>query len=192
MSYLKLYLLTLLIVVGGVSVYSWNNVEPKSQPQNTSDKGITSQTVKPKPKQDKEILAQAKYLGLDVSDVALVKEEFEDPEQRAEYRMDKTIAMSAGADNVDLAHEYIHHYQSYKMSDQELKTLQKEAYRLYDNDAGMQYRMRWYDAKELSEYRYANELIAIYCTESSDNIITAYLVQACNNMIDRSKLVFIR
>lgn len=93
-----------------------------------------------------------------------------------------------------LAHEYMHvvwtrfgNVANYPRDYRE--TLGKELYRLYETDAYMQERVRVYAANDRLD---ANELLAFYCTESSDAYISQAILDVCNNYIRRDRLTFVR
>lgn len=84
-----------------------------------------------------------------------------------------------------VAHEYLHvAYGRIPNQDSVIKALKT----LYDSDAAMQQRLADYrtDGYLVSEY------FSYYCTESSDGYLSATVLKACNKMIDRSKLQFVR
>lgn len=85
-----------------------------------------------------------------------------------------------------VAHEYLHAAFT-RIPNQDSVIAEVES--LYANDGYMRQRMASY----ISGGRLnSSELFSVYCTESSDAYLTVAVVTACNQMIDRSTLVFVR
>lgn len=92
------------------------------------------------------------------------------------------------AEMVSVAHEYLHHAY-YGLDGATRARLDSELMSLYSSDIGMQKRMESYI--NMNTFR-ATELFSIYCTESSDQYMTEFVLEKCNKHIDRSVLHLLR
>ncbi len=165
------------------------------------------------PKQDQHLLDRLRTVARDTSliDKTTIEyvDNYEDGGQRGEHtnqtggsstNWQKVSSITVGRDLSQeeelrtLAHEYLHVVWVQfgnvgKYSNDFVPKLSDQLTSLYNNDQWMQQRMQWYvDHDALS----ANELFAIYCTESSDAYLSANVLSQCSIYIDRSKLTFVR
>ena len=166
-----------------------------------------------KPQQDQHLLDRLRTVARDTSliDKTTIEyvDNYEDGGQRGEHtsqtggastNWQKVSSITVGRNLSQeeelrtLTHEYLHVVWVQfgnidKYSDDFVPKLSGELTSLYDNDQWMHQRMQWYvDNGTFS----ANELFAIYCTESSDSYLSADILTQCSTYIDRSKLTFVR
>ena len=102
-----------------------------------------------------------------------------------------TIKRGLGAEEekVVVAHEYLHHVWEAEMDAQTLHDLTSQLMTLYGKDDWFKTRVATYSDTNMLM---PTELFAFYCTESSDQYLTQYVIDRCNTYIDRSTLRFIR
>jgi hypothetical protein len=88
-----------------------------------------------------------------------------------------------------VAHEYLHHIW-FKTLDSETKTkLTSDLISLYGKDPVMQELVKSYAEKQTLQ---PTELFSYYCTETSDSLLTPYIVSECNKYINRGTLQLTR
>lgn len=92
-------------------------------------------------------------------------------------------------EKVLVAHEYLHHIWETQIDSLVLHDLTSQLMTLYGKDDELQNRVATYsDTNMLSP----TELFAYYCTESSDQYLSQYVLSQCNKHINRGVLRFAR
>lgn len=92
-------------------------------------------------------------------------------------------------EKVVVAHEYLHHVWEAELDTQTLHDLTSQLMTLYGKDDWFKTRVATYSDTNML---LPTELFAFYCTESSDQYLTPYVIDACNKYINRNTLRFIR
>lgn len=88
-----------------------------------------------------------------------------------------------------VAHEYLHHIWFKTLDDTTKTKLTSDLISIYGRDPVMQERVKSYAEKQTLQ---PTELFSYYCTETSDKLLTPYIVSECNKYINRSALTFMR
>jgi len=88
-----------------------------------------------------------------------------------------------------VAHEYLHHVWEAELDPVTLHDLTSQLMTLYGKDGWFKTRVATYSDTNML---LPTELFAFYCTESSDQYLTPYVIGECNKYINRDTLRFIR
>lgn len=88
-----------------------------------------------------------------------------------------------------VAHEYLHHIWFKTLDDTTKTKLTSDLITIYGRDPVMQERVKSYAEKQTLQ---PTELFSYYCTESSDSLLTSYIVSECNKYINRGTLQITR
>ncbi len=97
--------------------------------------------------------------------------------------------LDAEEEKVVVAHEYLHHIWASELDQQALHDLTSQLMTLYGKDDWFKTRAATYSDTNML---LPTELFSFYCTESSDQYLTSYVVEQCGKYINRSTLRFIR
>jgi len=97
--------------------------------------------------------------------------------------------LSPEEEKVVVAHEYIHHVWESQLDPTTLHDLTSQLMTLYGKDEWFKTRVATYSDTNML---LPTELFAFYCTESSDQYLTQYVIDQCNTYIKRDALRFIR
>ena len=104
-----------------------------------------------------------------------------------------TITVKRGldpeAEKVLVAHEYLHHIWETQIDPKTLHDLTSQLMTLYGKDDALQNRVTTYSDTNML---LPTELFAYYCTESSDQYLSQYVLNQCNTYIKRSSLSLVR
>lgn len=102
-----------------------------------------------------------------------------------------TIKQGLGAEEekVVVAHEYLHHVWESQLDQTTLHDLTSQLMTLYGKDDWFKTRVATYSDTNML---LPTELFAFYCTESSDQYLTPYVINECSKHINRNTLRFIR
>ena len=181
------------IIVGGVSM---------------AGIGYKPSVAKPPTKQDFQLMKviaavggdPAKLANVSVSYVNDYKDGFEG--QSGEYVpyddydgnfSHGTITVKRGldpeAEKVVVAHEYLHHIWETQIDIKTLHDLTSQLMTLYGKDNSFQNRVTTYSDTNML---LPTELFAYYCTESSDQYVSQYVLDQCDIYVKRSVLKFAR
>lgn len=164
--------------------------------------------VKPPAKQDKKLMRVVSAIGGDseklkdvsVSYVNDYKGGFEG--QSGEYMpftdqegnfSHATITVKRGLnpeeEKVLVAHEYLHHIWETQIDPKTLHDLTSQLMTLYGKDDNFQNRVATYSDTNML---LPTELFAYYCTESSNQYLSQYVLSQCSKYINRNVLQFAR
>lgn len=92
-------------------------------------------------------------------------------------------------EKIVIAHEYLHHIWYSELDETTKENLSSHLISMYGNDLKMhEYMQEYADNGRL----YPTELFSYYCTESSDQFLTTYVLSECQKFIKRDQLVFLR
>lgn len=97
--------------------------------------------------------------------------------------------LDAEEEKVVTAHEYLHHVWEVELDTGTLHDLTSQLMTLYGKDEWFKTRVATYSDTNMLM---PTELFAFYCTESSDQYLTPYVIEKCNTYINRSTLRFVR
>lgn len=97
--------------------------------------------------------------------------------------------LDANEEKVLVAHEYLHHIWETQIDDKTLHDLTSQLMTLYGKDSDFQNRVTTYSDTNML---LPTELFAYYCTESSDQYLSQYVLEQCNRHIKRGALKFAR
>lgn len=97
--------------------------------------------------------------------------------------------LDANEEKVLVAHEYLHHIWETQTDDKSLHDLTSQLMTLYGKDSDFQNRVTTYSDTNML---LPTELFAYYCTESSDQYLSKYVLDECNKYINRAVLRFAR
>lgn len=97
--------------------------------------------------------------------------------------------LDAEEEKVVVAHEYLHHVWEAELDTQTLHDLTSQLMTLYGKDEWFKTRVATYSDTNMLM---PTELFAFYCTESSDQYLTPYVIEQCSKYINRGALRFIR
>jgi hypothetical protein len=104
-----------------------------------------------------------------------------------------TLTVKQGLDveeeKVVTAHEYLHHIWFSELDEQTQRELTSQLMTLYGQDDWFKTRVATYSDTNML---IPTELFSFYCTESSDQYLTPYVIEQCNKYINRGTLQFIR
>lgn len=104
-----------------------------------------------------------------------------------------TLTVKQGLDTeeekVVTAHEYLHHIWFSELDEQAQRELTSQLMTLYGQDDWFKTRVATYSDTNML---IPTELFSFYCTESSDQYLTPYVIEQCNKYINRGTLQFIR
>lgn len=92
-------------------------------------------------------------------------------------------------EKIVVAHEYLHHVWEAELDPVTLHDLTSQLMTLYGKDDWFKTRVATYSDTNML---LPTELFAFYCTESSDQYLTPYVIDECNKHINRDALRFIR
>jgi len=92
-------------------------------------------------------------------------------------------------EKIVVAHEYLHHIWESQLDQTTLHDLTSQLMTLYGKDEWFKTRVATYSDTNML---LPTELFAFYCTESSDQYLTQYVIDKCNTYIKRDTLRFIR
>lgn len=167
-----------------------------------------AEVAKPPAKQDKQLMRVVSVIGGDaeklkdvsVSYVNDYKNGFEgqsgeyvpytDQEGNFSYG---TITVKKGLNSEEekvlVAHEYLHHIWETQIDPKTLHDLTSQLMTLYGKDDSFQNRVTTYSDTNML---LPTELFAYYCTESSDQYLSQYVLNQCNKYINRNVLQFAR
>lgn len=139
-------------------------------------------------------------LNIDSKDLNFIYvDSLPEPGANADFTSPNTIRIKrnlpAGENAKTLvAHEYLHYVWS-NYPQQQRNMLSGELETLYSSDTPMQNRMKYYIEDHnltVGSEDFSNELHSIYCTESSDSVLTKSILEECNRWIYRPALTFVR
>lgn len=99
--------------------------------------------------------------------------------------------LDAEEEKVVVAHEYLHHiwFSELEHDQVAVRDLTSQLMTLYGQDEWFKTRVATYSDTNML---IPTELFSFYCTESSDQYLTPYVIEQCNKYINRSTLKFIR
>ncbi len=97
--------------------------------------------------------------------------------------------LDAEEEKVVVAHEYLHHIWESELDPQTLHDLTSQLMTLYGKDDWFKTRVATYSDTNML---IPTELFSFYCTESSDQYLTPYVIEQCGKYINRGTLQFIR
>lgn len=104
-----------------------------------------------------------------------------------------TLTVKQGLDveeeKVVTAHEYLHHIWFSELDEQTQRELTSQLMTLYGQDDWFKTRVATYSDTNML---IPTELFSFYCTESSDQYLTPYVIEQCNKYINRGALKLIR
>lgn len=89
------------------------------------------------------------------------------------------------AEKIDVAHEYLHHIWQVYFDETTKHDLTSHLMTMYGRDKRMQQRVASYSETNML---IPTELFSFYCTEFTDQYLTTYVLQKCNEYITRSAL----
>lgn len=92
-------------------------------------------------------------------------------------------------EKIIVAHEYLHHIWETQIDPVTIHDLTSQLTTLYGKDDDFQSRTKIYSDTNML---LPSELFAYYCTESSDQYLSQYILSQCNTYINRSVLQFTR
>ncbi len=102
-----------------------------------------------------------------------------------------TIKSGLSAQELDsiAAHEYLHHVWFKTLDEETKRRLTSDMITIYGKDPMMHKRVSSYSDKQTLQ---PTELFSYYCTESSDQYLTDYILAECGKYINRAALTFAR
>lgn len=170
--------------------------------------GYNPSVAKPPVKQDGKLMSVVSTVGGDPSKLTNVSVSYVDDYkdgfegQSGEYMPYEdqngnfshgTITIKRGLspdeEKVLVAHEYLHHIWETQIDPKTLHDLTSQLMTLYGKDDSFQKRVTTYSDMNML---LPTELFAYYCTESSDQYLSQYVIDQCNTYIKRSSLSLAR
>lgn len=97
--------------------------------------------------------------------------------------------LSSEEEKVVVAHEYLHHIWGTQIEPSVIRSLTSQLMTLYGKDDWFKTRLATYSDTNIL---IPTELFSFYCTESSNQYLTQYVIDQCNTYIKRDTLQFIR
>ena len=146
----------------------------------------------PKTTVDPSLMPLVKELSINPYGLDIQYGTFAKDTQHGEYDGNRSIKVVKGDTKQYIAHEYLHYVWNNKVLNKD--ELSSSLNDLYNNDPGMQIRMKWYVDRNIlpNTPQFTSELHSIYCTESSDQYLTQTVLNDCNKWINRNSLTFER
>lgn len=192
------YYLLVGILLGGIAMVSVSA-------GNISDDEAAKLTI-PQLEQDPQLLNILESVGVDTSDLNNLSivyiDSYQDETMDGEYEpitddnnvfLHGKITVKRGqgpeVEKATVAHEYLHYIWDASIDVATQEELTSQLITLYGKDTQFQ--------DDIIDYSESNsllptELFSFYCTESSDEFLTEFIINQCNEYIDRSTLEFLR